>query len=129
MADFALGDVLSITTERLVSRDHIAGVYRILNYMTGESLMTHQLPRVAGECKPVLLAQHPQLAAIVVPDELSTAEAVYAWLDEQEKVYGATLPVSPLNPEDHTSIDPLAELGLMGGPPEKVITVAPPLGE
>jgi len=123
MTDFALGDILSITTDRLVSRDHIGGVYRILGYMTGEDLMTHQLPRVSDECKPALLAQHPQLADIDVPAEFGTAEAVYAWLDTQEAIYGATLPVSPLAPDDHTHIDPLSELGLMGVPPEKIIPI------
>jgi hypothetical protein len=108
--DFALGDVLSITTDRLVSRDHIDGVYRILNYMTGDDLFTHQLPRAAGECKPALLAQHPQLADVDVPEDFGGEDGVYAWLDEQEAIYGATLSVGPLVAEDHTRIDPFSEL-------------------
>jgi hypothetical protein len=108
--DFALGDVLSITTDCLVSRDHIDGVYRILNYMTGDNLFTHQLPRAAGECKPALLAQHPQLADVEVPEEFGGKEHVYSWLAEQEAIYGVTLPVEPLAAEDHTRIDPFSEL-------------------
>ena len=63
--DFHIGDILSVTTGRLVSPRHIEGVYDILNWMTGESLFTHQLPRVSREAGPVLLAAHPQIRQIV----------------------------------------------------------------
>ena len=53
--------MLSITTGRLVSTRHIGGVYDILNFMTGDNLFTHQLPRASDECKPYLLEQFPQL--------------------------------------------------------------------
>jgi len=59
---FHIGDILSITTGRLVSPRHMEGVYDILGYMTGDSLFTHQLIRAADRCKPVLLEQHPFLA-------------------------------------------------------------------
>lgn len=44
---FHIGDVLSAMTGTLVSPRHIGGVYDVLNWMTGESLMTHQLPRAS----------------------------------------------------------------------------------
>src|SRR5688500_3274407 len=86
-ARFPLGEVLSITTGRLVGREAIGGVYRILDYMTGESLFTHQLPRAAEECRPALLAQHPQLKDVEVPDDFDGFEAVYEWLVTQEAIY------------------------------------------
>jgi len=58
---FDISDVLSITTGRLVSTRHMDGVYDILNYMTGESLFTHQLGRASDACKPELLRQFPIL--------------------------------------------------------------------
>lgn len=58
--EFHLGDVLSITTGRLISPRGIEGVYDILRFMTGQDLFTHQLPRAMTEMKPRLLAQHPQ---------------------------------------------------------------------
>jgi hypothetical protein len=120
---FELGDVLSITTGALVSRRHIDGVYDILGYMTGESLFTHQLPRASDECRPFLLAQHPDLAEIVTPDFGGSKDAVYAWLGRMEAEYGATREVEPLAPEDHTRIDPISELGLMGFGPERIIPI------
>jgi hypothetical protein len=115
--DFHLGDILSVTTERLVSPDHIDGVYRILNYMTGDNLFTHQLPRANHECAPALLAQHPQLNAVEVPDDFGPdpEAAVTAWLAEQVARYGETLPVEPLAAADHTRIDPVDELAMLKG--------------
>jgi len=49
---FHLGDILSITTGKLVSLQNIDGVFEILNFMTGDGLHMHQLSRVADECKP-----------------------------------------------------------------------------
>ena len=51
--EFTTGQVLSAATGILMCE--IGAVYEILNYMTGESLMTHQLPRVIREAQPVLL--------------------------------------------------------------------------
>ena len=59
--EFSLGDVLSITTGRLLSDCHMDGVYDILNWMTGDNLFTHQLPRAAEKCEPWLIEQYPQL--------------------------------------------------------------------
>lgn len=59
---FHIGDVLSITTDYLVSPEGMGGIYKILGYMTNSEPFTHQLPRVAQECKTWLLRQHPGLA-------------------------------------------------------------------
>jgi hypothetical protein len=125
---FHLGDVLSVTTERLVSPRHIEGIYDILNYMTGDNLFTHQLPRANRECAPSLLAQHPQLAEVQVPDSFGEdpEAAVATWLSEQVARYGEELPVEPLVEGDHTRIGPLEELGLMGVSPDRIIPVVVP---
>ena len=103
---FHLGDILSITTSRLVSPHHIGGVYDILGWMTGESLMTHQLPRAAAECEGPLLAQHPDLRNVTVPDDFGGKDAVDRWLAEQVAIYGETREVAPLAAEEHTHIGP-----------------------
>lgn len=118
--DFDLGDILSVTTGKLVSPRHIAGVYDILNFMTGESLFTHQLPRVGREASPVLLAQHPQLADI---DHSSVGPGKWeAWLAEQVAKYGAKLPVRPMNIDQHERIDPMSEAAEIF-PPDKIVVV------
>lgn len=121
---FHLGDVLSITTGRLLSPRHMDGIYDILNFMTGDNLFTHQLPRAMDECQRPLLDQFPALAEIDVPELHGNAE-VGAWLAQQVDRYGAEFEVAPLAAEDHTYIDPITELSNMV-PPEKIITVVLP---
>jgi hypothetical protein len=109
---FHLGDILSVTTGCLVSPDHVGGVYNLLNHMTGDNLFTHQLPRASDECRPALLAQHPDLADVVAPDFADEAH-VWRWLAEQVDLLGETREVEPLKPGDHTVIDPIAELRMI----------------
>lgn len=111
--DFHLGDILSVTTGLLVSPRHVDGVGDILTWMTGDSLFIHQLPRAGEECKGPLLAQHPDLAEVQVPDVFTGKEHVLAWLAEQVERYGETRPVAPLAEADHTRINPLDELRMI----------------
>src|SRR3989344_6645903 len=112
--EFHLGDVLSITTGRLVSPRHIDGVYDILTFMTGDTLFTHQLPRASDECKPYLVKQFPQLAATEMASAIAelgnalksksgkagTEKVVADWLpqpgaQEGAEVAGEALPHPP----------------------------------
>lgn len=116
--EFHLGDILTITTGMLVSPDHIGGAYNILNWMTGDNLSTHQLPRASRECEGPLLGQHPQLADVQVPEfEPGTRDemelAVMTWLASQTAIYGERLPVAKLAKEQHTEIDPIAEIKMI----------------
>jgi hypothetical protein len=121
---FDLGTVLSITTSRLLTE--IGNVYEILDYMTGESLMTHQLPRVTRECAPIILKQHPQLAEVDASkvDTNNWRE----FLDAQIIKYGVSLPITPVGLFEHKYIDPIQEAIDMVGE-EKVIIFVPPNGE
>lgn len=127
--DFHLGDILSITTGRLVSPRHVGGVYDILNFLTGDNLFTHQLPRAERECKPYVLKQHPCLKEIdaspVTPDNWR------AWLDRQIETFGETLPIEPIaaatKPDGspvHEHRNPITELCEKVGPEKVVVVVA-----
>lgn len=110
--DFDLSDILSITTGCLVSDRHIDGVYDILNWMTGDNLFTHQLPRAGRACEEPLKQQHPQLANLTVPamtaDNETNRSIIDFWLTELRKLYGTTLPVTPL--AVWHSMNPIQEL-------------------
>lgn len=58
---FPLGTVLTVTTGRLYSPDGMGGVYKILNHLSGQKVMTHQIPRVLKACQPHVRAQFPHL--------------------------------------------------------------------
>lgn len=107
--NFHIGVILSITGESLMSptQPPIQGVYEILNFMTGDSIYTHQIPRVCRECRPALLAQYPALANWV--DDV-TPENVVRRLADAVKQFGAELSVEPLAKDDHERIDPVSEL-------------------
>lgn len=130
--DFGLGDVLSVTSGILVSRRRVDGVCDVLQFMVGEPVWTHQIPRVCGEVTPEILRQHPRLASIAAPtdwpdgDDEAVAAAVYGWLDALEAEHGATVSLRPLSePLDHTSISPLDELAMMRPDMEAFPVVAP----
>jgi hypothetical protein len=59
-----LGDILSVMTGILVAPDGMGAVAAFLDYLTGDQLFTHQLPRAGEVCGPWLRAQFPDLAGI-----------------------------------------------------------------
>lgn len=61
MKNFHVSDLLSVTTGRMVSSRHMTGIYQILNFLTGDDLYTHQIPRAMRECRPWLQSQFPEL--------------------------------------------------------------------
>jgi hypothetical protein len=127
--EFPIGDVLSVTTGVLVSRQHIGGVYEVCDYMTGAANFTHQLPRVSAEITPAIHQQHPWLADISVPDwdmegksRDEVGEIVFAWLDSIEAEHGLTVTLEPL--AAYVAQDPIEEACDMVGA-EKVFVVDP----
>jgi hypothetical protein len=87
---FHLGDILSVTTGRLVSLKHIEGVYNILNFMTGESLYTHQLIIASPMMREPIFEQHPWLRNIKVAKDFEFADDkhVYSWLEDMVDAWG-----------------------------------------
>lgn len=125
---FHISDVLSISTGRLVSTRHMAGIYEILGWMTGESLMTHQLPRAMRECAPVLFGQYPALREVRLPDDpdcLGNIDKRHAWLTEQAKHLGSHMAIAPLPKRDPQYDTPVADAIEMVGDATKVIVVEP----
>lgn len=122
---FHIGDVLSVMTGRLVSPRHIGGVYDILGFLVDEDLMTHQLPRVSREVEPHLREAFPDLAAIDIPDTIHDEASLTDWLTVVVAEHGETRDVARIPAEQHTSIDPLAEIA-MNYPGVPVIAVELP---
>lgn len=118
---FHVGDVLSITTGRLVSPRHIDGVYDILNFMTGDNLFTHQLPRASNECKPHLLEQLPQLKDVDASGV--TPENWQNWLDEQVARFGEELTVHDIPEGRHEFRNPIEEMVEMVGAEKVIVAV------
>lgn len=110
---FHIGDVLSITSDKLVSPEHIDGVYNILGWMVGEDLMTHQLSRVSRECEPFLREQHPELSAVDVPDTINSKESALAFFETLYPRFGQYVAVAKIADVDHTTIAPISEIKMI----------------
>jgi hypothetical protein len=106
MAPIPLADVLSVTTDRLLSHRHMDGLYDFLRHMTGQDIYRHQLAAVADACLPALIVQHPFLADLK-PSASMDRNDLYAWLIEAERTHGAELDVAPL--AEWTYRDPIED--------------------
>ena len=106
--DFDLGAVLNITTSRLfTSMDDVS---EVLNYLTGDSIYTHQIPRVMDAAKPYVLSLHPELKGVGDDVEIHSFEDAKAFVDEQKKVFGDKLPLKPMSKTDgYSYVDPIEE--------------------
>lgn len=108
---FHLGDILTVTTGIYCTPNGMDAIYELCGWMTGDTPMTHQLPRFADECAPEIHRQHPNLAEIVVPKFAGPAAGM-AWLGRMVEQYGEFRDIGPLPVADHTRIDPLAEVAM-----------------
>jgi hypothetical protein len=132
---FALADVLSITTRRLVTSRHMEAVYDILNWMTDDNLFTHQLPRAARECGPWLLRWFPELATateqLPVLDTLIAANGPEAGCAAWVSMLEANCCLKPSHDvpriprDDHDVIDAYDELVQMRGTDEGIVIASP----
>jgi hypothetical protein len=84
---FHISDILSVSTEILVSRDHINGVLNIMSHMTEDVIYSNQIPLAVPAMKPDLLQQFPWLKDIAVPSLSGEAECV-AWVASVANVHG-----------------------------------------
>jgi hypothetical protein len=117
--EFGLGAVLSVTTGRVLAP--VADIHEVLDFLTGDKLFTHQLPRAMCEVAPVVRAAHPELAGIEAPD-FGNDGAVYSWVAEQVARFGPSVTLTAA-PEAHVVREPLAELAEMMRPDQQTIAV------
>jgi hypothetical protein len=134
---FHISDILSVTTGLLVSSRHMEGIYDILNFLTGDNLFTHQLPRAMDECKPWLRTQFPELMSdhpvmigllaalrMDMKERGQTTEVIVAWVNRVREGMGLPemIPLYEMGADMHTHIDPIEEAEAMFGK-DRVIPV------
>lgn len=117
---FPIAQILSAGTGRLCCP--MADLYFIYNFLTGDNLYTHQLPRAFKVCQPWMQQQCPWLAQ--VDESGCSPETWRAWLADLTERFGAEHELQPLPASVWQSQDPIAELIALVGP-GKVIVVAP----
>lgn len=105
---FPTPDVCSAATGYLVST--MDGVYRVLSFMDGESVYTHQIPRISREAQVAVIQQHPAFAETVAEAKQVTAENYRDWVARWIERHGETIDLEPMTAGEHERIDPISEV-------------------
>ncbi len=130
---FPIAVILNFADGRLLTT--MDDVYVFANFMTGDNLMTHQLPRAFRAVSPALKKQLPFLDSPSFKNEqecltglLQCATdkklAIKTWLTVQARLFGAHHQVTPLT--DWMEQDPISELIQMRESKDGIILVRPP---
>lgn len=118
--------IVSASTDRLLCE--MDEIYKILNFLTGDNLFTHQLPRAMRKCKEHLETQLPWLRTLDTTED-RTMEAWNAWLLEIELTHGKEHDIQPLPPGTWFHINPVLEAEHMMGEGKVIaLTIPKPSG-
>jgi hypothetical protein len=80
--EFHLGDVLSVTTGKVLAPNGFSGTNRLIEYLVGRPVLTHEIPDFADRCREALVSLHPQLSDIETPPQWQGNPVSY---DETER--------------------------------------------
>ena len=118
---FKTAEVVTACTGMMLCNS-IGSVYDVLNFLTGESLFTHQLGRAMRELRPEFCRQVPALEAYGDLPNVNTDNWQQALQDIVDEL-GEEITLTKPEYTDYQTRDMLDELVDMVGP-EKVIAVA-----
>lgn len=116
---FTTAEIITAGTGKLCCQ--MEGVYKILNFLTGDNLYTHQLPRAFRACEAWVIEQHPWLKEL--DESKCNPETVWEWLADAEARFGKMHELQPLPQDRWLSKGPVAELLEMEVPRDRIITV------
>jgi len=101
--DFDLGDVLSVTTGKLVTPRLMDSVYDVMGFVSGDpEIATIGVPMMIDQVRASILEQHPQLAGITAPprpeglEQEKIADFYFKWVDDQKEVLGDKISLTPM---------------------------------
>lgn len=91
---FHLGDILSITTGKVLSPRLMDGVLDITEYLYGGKLCCSQAAALSDKCESALLEQLPFLSDI--DSSKYTSDDAREWLNEQIAIHGEMHEITPI---------------------------------
>jgi hypothetical protein len=120
--EFPLDDVLTCINETLLHDGikHIDSMVDILNWMTGDCIVSNEIPHATRICGPALIKQFPQLnpttnlvlagqiERLIIALKTRDAETITVIWRDMEDEYGKSLQVAPLQPFDGWDRKPLS---------------------
>lgn len=125
---FPTGDLVSVYTGFVMPPHGIGGIYQLLNHLTGDNLMTHQLPMAAEQMRQHLEHQFPWLIGLQPPsldgvEDVAIRKATLeVWLAEVSAAQGEQHEVVPPSSSVWGKHDPIEDLHKVA-PHMKVIPV------
>lgn len=128
---FPTGDLVSVSTGYVMPPNGIGGIYGLLNHLTGDNLMTHQLPMAGEQMRPHLEQQFPWLVGLQPPildgveDGAIRKATLEAWVAEVSAAHGEQHEVVPPPSSVWGEHDPIEDLRKVA-PNAKIIAVALP---
>lgn len=122
---FHLGDILTVITGKFLCPDGFSRLYELLDYLTGDKLLTHQLITASKFCKPQLLKQFPELADVDVGNV--NKDNYLQVMEELVKKYGEWFEVSKV--KGWTYKHPIKELIDNGMNEDKIMVIELPKKE
>ena len=79
--------------------------------LIGNSFFIHQMPRIMDAAKPYILSLHPELEGVGVDVVIKSFEDAKAFVDEQKKIYGDKLSLTPMSKTDgYSYVEPMEEI-------------------
>lgn len=118
---FHIGDILSITTGKILSPDGYSGMKEFLTFMTQyDDVYDSQVAKLCDICHPVLICAFPW-SDIKTPDfEGKDKEVVMQWVNAQADLHGTYHEVEPLDFKV-PFVDPVEELIRIRGSEEGIV--------
>lgn len=95
---FGLGAVLTVTAgsyERPLCP--LGDLYAILGFLLADVPAADDLAAAITVCRPIVLAQHPELEPVTAPGPDTPDAAVLAWLADREAQFGSSLTLTSPN--------------------------------
>jgi hypothetical protein len=105
--DFDLGDILSVTTDTVVSPRGFKGIHELVEFICGQEVHVHQMSKIVEVCQIHILHMHPALRGV---DASTVNEKTWpTWMEAQKQRFGSVLPIEPLRANHGLVGNPIAE--------------------
>lgn len=100
-------EILSVIKGKMLSHNHMEGIYKILSFLEGRPVWTHEIPRFLDKFEQYLKDLFPDLAGEVItenfkdPKNFKDQELFRAWIADIENKYGKEILVSRKESENN----------------------------
>lgn len=113
--------VLSLLNDGMAMGE-LTDFVRLLEFVTGQPLMSHQIGPFVKECAPYLREQFAHLGDMTAPAPVEgesyeqRRDTVNTWVAEKEQLFGKRLAVTAMPPGQWKRLSPFEDVDTVSGP-------------